>query len=66
MARVEIDARKWFASKFLPKRYGDRIAQEITGADGGPVTTMAVQLTPDQDAALRRVIEDAQERVRRS
>ena len=23
MARVEIDARKWFASKFLPKRYGD-------------------------------------------
>lgn len=23
-ARVEIDARKWFASKFLPKRYGDR------------------------------------------
>lgn len=24
MARVEIDARKWFASKFLPKRYGDR------------------------------------------
>lgn len=26
MARVEIDARKWFASKFLPKRYGDKIA----------------------------------------
>lgn len=25
MARVEIDARKWFASKFLPKRYGDKI-----------------------------------------
>jgi len=65
MARVEIDARKWFASKFLPKRYGDRIAQEITGADGGPLATMAVQLTPDQDAALRRVIEDAQDRVRR-
>jgi hypothetical protein len=25
MARVEIDARKWFASKFLPKRYGDKL-----------------------------------------
>lgn len=25
MARVEIDARKWFACKFLPKRYGDKI-----------------------------------------
>lgn len=25
MARVEIDARKWFASKFLPKKYGDKL-----------------------------------------
>ena len=24
-ARVEMDARKWFASKFLPKRYSDKI-----------------------------------------
>jgi hypothetical protein len=25
MARVEIDARKWFACKFLPKRFGDKL-----------------------------------------
>lgn len=25
MARVELDARKWFASKFLPRRYGDKL-----------------------------------------
>lgn len=37
MARVEIDARKWFASKFLPKRYGDKQTTELTGADGGPI-----------------------------
>lgn len=37
MARVEIEARKWFASKFLPKRYGDKVVAELTGADGGPV-----------------------------
>lgn len=37
MARVEIDARKWFASKFLPKQYGDKITQEHTGANGGPI-----------------------------
>lgn len=24
-ARVEIDARKWFASKFLPRRFGDKL-----------------------------------------
>lgn len=39
MARVEIDARKWFASKFLPKQYGDKITQEHTGTDGGPIRT---------------------------
>lgn len=37
MARVEIDARKWFASKFLPKRYGEKSAVELTGQDGGPI-----------------------------
>ncbi len=25
MARVEVDARKWFASKFLPRRYGEKL-----------------------------------------
>lgn len=25
VARIEIDARKWFASKFLPKRFGDKL-----------------------------------------
>lgn len=30
MARVEIDARKWFASKFLPKQYGDKVDVAVT------------------------------------
>lgn len=34
MARVEIDARKWFASKFLPKRYGEKIEQVLSNPDG--------------------------------
>lgn len=25
MARVELEARKWFASKLLPKKYGDKV-----------------------------------------
>ena len=28
MARVEIDTRKWLASKVLPKRYGDKFSQD--------------------------------------
>lgn len=36
-ARLRVDARKWVAAKLLPKRYGERILQEHTGADGGPI-----------------------------
>jgi hypothetical protein len=32
-ARVELDARKWFASKFLPKRFGDKIDMTTNGKD---------------------------------
>lgn len=37
VAKLQIWTRMWIASKKAPKKYGDRIAQEITGADGGPV-----------------------------
>lgn len=30
MARVEIDTRKWLASKVLPKRYGDKMEMDMT------------------------------------
>lgn len=35
--RVKIDARKWVASKLKPKKYGDKVHTEVTGADGGPI-----------------------------
>jgi hypothetical protein len=37
--RLRIDARKWVASKLKPKKYGDKIQQEVTGKDGGPIET---------------------------
>lgn len=36
-SRLRIDTRKWIASKLLPKKYGEKIQQEITGKDGGPI-----------------------------
>lgn len=30
--RLRIDARKWYASKLAPKKYGDRQALELTGS----------------------------------
>lgn len=39
-SRLRVDARKWAASKLAPKKYGDRIAAEVTGADGGPIAAV--------------------------
>jgi len=36
-AKLRIDTRKWVASKLKPKKYGDKISNEITGADGEPL-----------------------------
>lgn len=33
-ARLQIDTRKWVASKLKSKKYGDKVQQEITGVDG--------------------------------
>ena len=38
--RLRVDARKWVASKLKPKKYGDKMTQEHTGADGGAIQTV--------------------------
>jgi len=35
--KLRIDARKWVASKLKPKKYGDKVTQEVSGPEGGPV-----------------------------
>ena len=32
-----VDARKWYASKFAPKKYGEKIDAALPGPDGGPI-----------------------------
>jgi hypothetical protein len=61
--RVAVDAVKWAAAKFAPKRWGDRITAEVTGAGGGPVTLQAMpaMLVPAQVAsAVRDLIAKAE------
>ena len=36
--RIMVDTRKWLASKFKPKKYGEKIQQEVSGPDGKPVS----------------------------
>lgn len=42
---LRVDARKWVASKLLP-RYKDKLHTELTGANGGPVQ-VAQTLSPE-------------------
>ena len=42
--RLRVDSRKWLLSKMMPKVYGDKTTQEVTGANGGPLTITALDL----------------------
>lgn len=44
-ARLMADSRRWFLSKAMPKKYGDKVTQEITGEDGGALITR-IELVP--------------------
>lgn len=47
-ARVMVETRKWVASKFMPRVYGDRVA--VTGAtDGAPIQVESVTHLSDAD-----------------
>lgn len=36
-ARLQVDTRKWFASKMFPEKFADRTKLDHGGADGGPL-----------------------------
>jgi hypothetical protein len=36
-AKLQVETRKWIASKLKAKKYGDKITQEHTGKDGAPI-----------------------------
>jgi hypothetical protein len=36
-SRLRVESRKWAAAKLLPKVYGDRLQQEVSGPGGGPM-----------------------------
>lgn len=36
-SRLRVDTRKWLMGKLAPKKYGERVQNEHSGPDGGPV-----------------------------
>ena len=64
-SKLRVDTRLKLLAKWDPKRYGERIAQEITGANGGPIQSASVTLQPDQESALQTMLSDVQNRVKK-
>jgi len=57
-SRLRVDARKWMAGKLRPKVYGDKIVNELTGPDGGPV-----RITNDERAEkIQKILDKAKSR----
>lgn len=53
--RTRIDARKWYAGKVAPRRWGEKQLHEHTGADGGAIKAETlVSLPPDE--AYKRML----------
>ena len=52
-SRLRVDARKWVASKLLPKRYGDKL--QHTGEGGGPVPHEH-KLAPELHEFIERIV----------
>ena len=50
-SRLRVDARKWYASKLAPKKYGEKFTQELTGADGKDLTVnLTLNIKPVKNA----------------
>ena len=47
-SRLRVDTRKWLMARMAPKKYGDKIVQEHTGPNGGPLETKS---STDNDIA---------------
>lgn len=61
--KLQVETRLKLLAKWDPKRYGDR--PEIMIQNNNSNAGGMIELRPEQDEALQRVIMDAQDRVRR-
>ncbi len=58
--RLRVDSRKWLLSKMMPKVYGDKVAQEHSGVDGGPINIASLNLknlTDEELSNMEQLIE---------
>mgnify|MGYP000869508350 CR=1 FL=1 len=43
-SKLKVETRKWVMAKLAPKKYGDKVTQEVTGANGDPISLLLTQV----------------------
>ena len=57
-SKLRVETRLRLLAKWDPKRYGEKITQEISGPDGGPVRTEGdFRPSPEDEEVIRRIAE---------
>jgi hypothetical protein len=56
-SKLRVDTRKWIAARLKPKKYGDRLSTEVTGADGGPIKVVPEAIKALSNEELKFAIE---------
>ena len=54
LARVKVDTLKWVSGRLHPKLWGDKVTQEISGPEGGPVQVVTTDWNALR-AAMKKV-----------
>ena len=60
-SKLRVETRKWAASKFKPKVYGDRIIH--AGDEDAPLRTEGGELTPNEKDAINRFMKNYPDRA---
>lgn len=64
--RLQVETRLKLLAKWDPKRYGDKITQEISGPDGGPIQTVEEYRPTEADEAILLRIAAKRDEIRKS
>jgi len=63
-AKLRCDARRWYASKLAPKKFGERVTQEVTGAEGGPVMINRSLTPAEVQLEITRMLDKAEREMK--
>jgi len=56
--RLRIDTRKWIMARVSPKKFGDRVTNEVVGDGGGPVKVDVAGMSDEKLASLEALLLD--------